>query len=189
VFAVNAQNLSATNSFTVIVLTPDLPPSASNHSYHAIPGSTLVIATPGVLAGAADPYGQSLAALLVNGPANGILNLGSNGEFSYVPTNGFTGTDSFTYQASDQFNHSVTATVAITVQPFQILSLNVLNGVASISWSSLSNSSYRVQYLTNLADLNWTNLVPDVLATGPVTTFTNILGNSSQQYYRILLLQ
>ena len=187
--AVNAQNLSATNSFTVVVLTPSLPPLALNHSYHAIPGSTLAITTPGVLAGAVDPYGQSLSALLVSGPANGVLNLGLDGGFSYMPTNGFTGTDSFTYQASDLFNHSATATVAITVLPFQILSLNVLNGTATVSWSSLSNSSYRVQRLASLTDTNWSNLVPDVLATGPVTTFTNNLGSSSQQYYRILLLQ
>ncbi len=189
VYAVNIQSLSATNSFTVIVLYPDLTPVALNHTYYANPGSTLVVTAPGVLAGDVDPYGESLSALLVHGPANGILNLNPDGKFSYAPTNGFTGTDSFTYQASDDFNDSAPATVAITVQPFQILSLSMVNGVATISWSSLSNSSYRLQSMSNLTDTNWNDLAPDLLATGSVTSTTNILGNTTQQFYRVLLLQ
>ena len=117
------------------------------------------------------------------------LNLNLDGKFSYAPTNGFVGTDSFTYQASDGFNDSNPATVAITVQPFQILSISVVDGVATISWLSIPHCSYRLQSLANLANTNWNDLAPDVLATGLVTSTTNNLGNFPQQFFRVLLLQ
>ena len=189
VYAVNAQSLSATNSFTVIVLYPVLTPVARDKSYYVNSGSTLVVAAPGVLADDDDPYGESLSALLVQGPTNGTLSLNHDGKFSYTPTNGFVGTDSFTYQAGDDFNNSTPATVAITVQQFQILSIGVANGVATLSWSSLPQGSYRLQSKANLTDTNWNDLAPDVLATGLVTSTTNILGNATQQFYRVLLLQ
>ena len=56
------------------------------------------------------------AAALVNGPANGTLNLADDGSFTYTPTTDFVGTDSFTYRANDGGLDSNDATVTITVQ-------------------------------------------------------------------------
>ncbi|MGB3533715.1 MAG: tandem-95 repeat protein [Microcoleaceae cyanobacterium] len=46
----------------------------------------------------------------------GSLNFNPNGSFSYTPDAGFVGTDSFTYQASDQTDKSAVTTVSITVE-------------------------------------------------------------------------
>ena len=64
-----------------------------------------------------DVYGTGLTAVLVSGPSNGILSLTNNGGFSYTPTNGFVGTDSFVYQANDGAINLGTAMVSITVNP------------------------------------------------------------------------
>ncbi|MBV9124609.1 MAG: tandem-95 repeat protein, partial [Planctomycetes bacterium] len=56
---------------------------------------------PGVLANDTAPQGLSLTALLVSGPAHGVVNLNSDGSFTYISAPGFTGIDTFTYQAND----------------------------------------------------------------------------------------
>ena len=59
------------------------------------------MAAPGVLANDTDPDGDPLTAVLVTGPSHGTLTLNANGSFTYTPAANFTGTDSFTYRASD----------------------------------------------------------------------------------------
>ncbi|MDU8914122.1 S8 family serine peptidase [Aestuariicoccus sp. MJ-SS9] len=63
-----------------------------------------------------DPDGDSINAVLGDGPSNGTVTLDSQtGEFDYTPNEGFFGTDSFTYTASDGELGSSLATVSITV--------------------------------------------------------------------------
>ena len=54
--------------------------------------------------------------MLVDSPSNGTLSLNTNGSFTYMPNNGFTGIDTFTYKASDGDLESNVATVTITVE-------------------------------------------------------------------------
>lgn len=68
-----------------------------------------------VLANDRDPDGNPLTAVLASGPTNGTLTLNANGTFTYKPKLGFTGTDRFTYRASDGTATSNVATVTITV--------------------------------------------------------------------------
>ena len=56
-----------------------------------------------------------LLAKLVTGPANGTLNLQSDGSLTYVPKTNFVGTDSFTYRAGNGSSQSTPATVTFTV--------------------------------------------------------------------------
>ena len=53
------------------------------------------------------------------GAQNGSVVLHADGSFSYTPNQGFFGTDTFTYQAADTINHTVsnTATVTVTAAP------------------------------------------------------------------------
>ena len=69
----------------------------------------------GVLANDTSPSGRPLTAAQVAGPAHGSLALNPDGSFTYTPANGFTGTDSFTYVASDGTSVSNPATVTINV--------------------------------------------------------------------------
>lgn len=48
-------------------------------------------------------------------PANGTVDVRSDGSFTYTPTPGFVGTDSFTYRARDEVQSSPSATVSILV--------------------------------------------------------------------------
>ncbi len=76
-----------------------------------------VAAATGVLANDTDPNGLTLsAALAVNGgPAHGTVSLNADGSFSYVPTAGYVGADSFKYVASDTSGAGAVTTVNLTV--------------------------------------------------------------------------
>src|SRR5207247_6618270 len=75
----------------------------------------LPAAAPGVLGNDADIDSATITANLVAGPAHGTLTLNANGSFTYTPATSFSGTDSFTYTASDGTAQSGLATVTIVV--------------------------------------------------------------------------
>src|SRR5207302_257224 len=80
-------------------------------------GKTLVgSAATGVLKNDRDPAGGHLTAHRLRGPAHGTLLLRPDGSFRYTPRAGFTGTDSFTYRASDGSLVSGPAAVTIRVK-------------------------------------------------------------------------
>jgi hypothetical protein len=84
-------------------------PVASGQSVSTTAGSAVSITLS-----ATDADSTSLTYSIVTGPANGVLG-GSAGVRTYTPNSGFTGTDSFTFQASDGFTNSNVATVTITM--------------------------------------------------------------------------
>lgn len=75
----------------------------------------LNVSAAGILANDMDLNYDTLSASLVSGTSHGSLSLYSDGSFDYIPTEGFAGTDSFTYQASDGALNTATITVTITV--------------------------------------------------------------------------
>ena len=91
-------------------------PVAAADSYAVNAGATLTVAAPGVLANDTDADGNTLTAVRVSGPTHGTLALNANGSFTYTPTAGYSGADSFTYMPNDGTVNGNTATVAITVQ-------------------------------------------------------------------------
>jgi len=98
--------------------TGNTPPVAVDDSYSTDQDTTLNIAAPGVLGNDSDADGDPMTAVLVDGVSNGTLALNSNGSFDYTPNTGFSGSDSFTYQAQDDKSElSNVATVLITVTP------------------------------------------------------------------------
>jgi len=79
-------------------------------------------------------------------------------------------------------------TVAESEPPPRIESISLTNGVVTIVWSAQTNGTYRVQCKTNLDDLNWTDLPPDVTADGPVASRTDEPG-AGQRLYRVLVIE
>jgi len=55
--------------------------------------------------------------VLVTSPAHGTLDLDPDGSFSYLPTQDYFGSDTFTYVASDGTLQSPATTVTLTVRP------------------------------------------------------------------------
>lgn len=53
-----------------------------------------------------------------------------------------------------------------------------------LAWSAIPGTQYRVQFKNNLDDPIWTDLVPDVTATGSPASFSDPLG-TAQRFYRI----
>jgi hypothetical protein len=166
------------------------PLVAHNHTFSMHAGTILSIAAPGLLEDATGGDGHPLSAALISGPAAGILTLNTNGAFEYVPTNGLPGLDSFDYVASDGSTNSGPATVTIDIaDQLRILSLEITNDAAAVTWTAIASHTYRLQYQENLIDTNWHDVLPDVFATGPTASATNSSGNAIQRFYRVLFVQ
>lgn len=133
------------------------PPHAGNDAYSVLAGTTLAVATPGLLGNDADPDGDPLSALLDSPPGGGSLTLRGDGSFSYVAAPG-TLADSFTYRASDGSLSSAAATVSISViQP------NQAPVAADDSATTRKNTALRINVLANDRDPDG-SLVPGSLA-------------------------
>ncbi len=118
VFTYNASDgveQSNLGTVTITVNPVEDAPVASDNSFRTPVNVPLTIASPGVLANDTDADGDTLSAILVNGPTYGSLTLGPDGSFTYTPNAGFNGADSFTYQASDGTDQSNLATVSLVV--------------------------------------------------------------------------
>jgi hypothetical protein len=89
------------------------------------------------------------------------------------------------------YNVSITnGTLTITPNAsFSITSVSLSGGTnIMITWSSVSNFNYRVQYKTDLGITNWASLTPDVLATAVTASITDTNATDSHRFYRVLLL-
>src|SRR5262249_48036542 len=113
------QTFKSTNYWVDVVFstTASVPPVANNDSYTVSQGQTLGVATPGVLGNDVAQNANPLSAIKASDPANGTVFFNSDGSFTYTPNASFSGTDSFTYRASDGTLTSAPATVTITVNP------------------------------------------------------------------------
>src|SRR5207249_4470081 len=108
-------------------LTTNLRPFAADDSFETAEGHPLTIGAPGLLSNDTDANGDALLLATINGTttdwgyplstAHGQVTPNADGSFTYTPAYGFSGTDSFTYQASDGKDNSNEATVSINVIP------------------------------------------------------------------------
>jgi VCBS repeat-containing protein len=105
--------LSNVATVTLSVTPVNDTPTAVDDTYSTPQGVVLTVAAPGVLGNDSDVDG-TITAALVSGPTGGAVALNANGSFTYTPSPGFSGTDTFTYRATDG-TLSSTATVRIDV--------------------------------------------------------------------------
>ncbi|MBC7855303.1 MAG: right-handed parallel beta-helix repeat-containing protein [Pirellulaceae bacterium] len=96
-----------------VSLTPNQPPVAVDDSATTPAGSPADIF---VLANDQDPESASLSVGSFSQPAQGTVVTIVNGGLRYTPAAGFSGTDTFTYQASDGSQLSNVAIVRVTVE-------------------------------------------------------------------------
>ena len=94
---------------------PNTAPVAVADSYSTPLNTALVQAAPGVLANDTDANSDPLTAVLNANVTHGTLALNANGGFTYTPTTGYSGPDSFTYHANDGTANSNIVTVSLTV--------------------------------------------------------------------------
>ena len=133
------------------------------------------MATPGVLGNDSDPDGDPLSDVLVSGPSHGSLTLNGNGSFSYTPAADFTGSDSFSYRASDGTLSSNPATATISVT-----AVNDAPTAAGDSYSTAEDTTLTVAapgVLGNDSDPDGDPLTA-VLVTGPSHGSLTLNGNA-----------
>ncbi len=116
---------SAENATVTLTINPiNDAPTATDDSDITLMNTPLSVSAPGVLANDTDADSPTLTASLDSAPSNGTATVSAGGAFTYTPTAGFVGSDSFTYSVSDG-TLTDTATVHILVvrdssQPVQI---------------------------------------------------------------------
>jgi len=113
--ASDGANASKAATVTLTVQAVNDAPVAGDDAYAVDEDQPLAIT--GLLANDFDVDGDPLQAVLATGPAHGTLAAGADGSLLYTPDADFSGTDSFTYKATDGLLESAVATVTVTVRP------------------------------------------------------------------------
>lgn len=145
-----------------ITVTPvnDAPVSAPNE--YAVPedGALGIPANQGVLANDTDADGDLLTATVVTQPANGSLTMSADGAFAYTPDAGFSGTDTFTYQANDGTVDGPVTTVTIRV----VAPPNVVNDSYTVAEDTLLTVNVATGILSNDTDPENDDFTAEVIA-------------------------
>jgi VCBS repeat-containing protein len=153
----------------------------------------LTVATAsGVLANDTDADGNTLTASLVTGPAHGTLTLNANGSFTYTPTTGYTGADSFVYRAYDGKAYSANATVSLAVNvvssvpaaPTSLTASAISASQINLTWVDKSNNEtgFIIQRKTG-ANGTWAKVAT---AGANATTYQDSgLSAGKTYYYRV----
>lgn len=100
---------------TLVITGVNDAPIGHPDSYTTKMNATLTIAAPGVLKNDTDVDGDPLNLVLDVEPSHGTLLIRETGSFSYVPDPGFSGNDSFIYDAGDGTLHTGPTKVTISV--------------------------------------------------------------------------
>ncbi|PWN07633.1 hypothetical protein DDZ15_05090 [Rhodohalobacter mucosus] len=134
---------TATATGTVTIAVENQPPVANDDSYTTRPGTDLIVdAATGLLANDTDPDGDPLTVQSIEAPANGVINIATDGSFTYTPDAGFAGTETLTYTITDG---TATATGIVTIEvndptPTSI-TVSVQNGSPRITWNTGSGGT------------------------------------------------
>jgi hypothetical protein len=83
-------------------------------------------------------------------------------------------------------NDARTFTVTVVSDPN--LEIALVGDVVTVTWTAIAGQTYRVQYKENLDDAAWSDLTPDVTASGSTASTTDTITSSSQHFYRVVVL-
>lgn len=103
---------------------PNTNPVGISDSYVTNRNTAITVSDPGVLANDVDAESSILNAVMVTYPSHGSIKLRVGGGFVYTPAADYSGTDVFTYQASDGVLKSGIVSVVITVNNLPSSHLN-----------------------------------------------------------------
>lgn len=156
-------------------------PMAAADGYSVNASTALAVSSPGVLANDSDADGDTLETHLVDQPLHGTVILDFNGSFLYVPLVGYSGPDSFTYEARDYDGTSQPATVTLNVGglPASTRGKVTANGAATASFAI--TASYDRQHGLK-ATLLFTDTVKHTVVKGKHFTALVITGNHARLY-------
>jgi VCBS repeat-containing protein len=172
------QSNTATVSLTVFSVND--APTAADGTGSTDEDTTLDVAAPGALTGAADVDGDPVTAQLVSGPAHAAnFTLNSDGSYHYEPAPEYHGPDSFTYKANDGALDSATKTINLTVN-----SVNDAPSAADGTGSTDEDTPLEVAapgVLTGASDIDGDPLTAQ-LVSGPAHGILTLNPNGSYRY-------
>ena len=113
----DSAGLTFSKSFTINIADINDAPVAYSDQLTSLQLKALDLSGSGILTNDHDEDGDILRAILIGGPSHGTLTLNADGTLTYLPTDLFSGTDSFRYQITDGNLTSNIATVTIDVVP------------------------------------------------------------------------
>jgi hypothetical protein len=117
------------------------------------------------------PYTTTNRSTFLSGNGTGVTVFGKNGGNDYV-------------FALDSNNGIKAFLINTNLLAYKITGLQSLTGgYVALSWQSVSNHTYQVQYSTNLSS-GWANLGSPVTASGTQTSVTNA-STRPTQFYRV----
>ena len=190
-------SLTATNSFLVTVNEVNNAPVLPFQKNVIISGGTIFSVFNG--ASDSDKPANTVTYQLLTSPNTASID--PNGQILWTPaSNQVPSTNLFRTKVTD-FNpfavnaqhlsatNSFTVTVLPSGLPPIIEAITVDNGTATITWSSVTGRTYRLQSTDDLDTPNWTDVLPDIIAAGNSASATNAVGPSSTRFYRILQIQ
>jgi hypothetical protein len=140
--------------------------SSRYHSRGGTSGDALPGGCGGLNTGGSDPQGV----LYGCGRADIRLALGGDGEL-------------YLLSKSDGMVRKFTAALI----PPPVSNVEVTNGVLTITWRSIQNVTYRVQFKSSLADTDWTDLLGDVTANGSTASKNDNVA-AGTRFYRVKAL-
>jgi hypothetical protein len=83
--------------------------------------------------------------------------------------------------------NTFTVIIKSVAQPFSILSIVSTKDIVTITWESVAGRTYRAQYKQRIEDPAWSDIIPDVPATGTTTSVSEPLAPGQQRFYRIII--
>jgi len=172
---INGSNIAIV---TIHVLSVNEPPIAYDDSYNTTEDAWLNITGLGVLGNDTDSDSgpDPLTAVLTGNVSHGSLTLNSDGSFTYLPVENYTGWDNFTYYAFDGVNYSNNATVSIIINnvndpPVAVDNLYSIDEDTTLSVNAPGVLSNDFDAESEVADLQAFNLT--TVSNGTFTFYTN----------------
>jgi hypothetical protein len=185
--------LASTNSFTLIVAEVNVAPALPVQSDHN--ASVEVALSVTNTASDADMPANTLSYSLVNPPLGATIN--ASGIITWTPTAAQANTTNLvetvvTDNGVPPLSRTNTFLVAVaalpSAEPPVFKSITVANGAAVLTWTSVSNRNYRLEYKGGLEVESWTPVTPDIPSAGLTTSATNSINGAPMRFYRVSLV-
>jgi hypothetical protein len=78
--------------------------------------------------------------------------------------------------------------VAGTNQPPALQTIVISGTSATLTWSAIPGTTYRLQFKTNLTDTIWGDLIPDVTSTSATASTSDPFATNVMRFYRLLVV-
>jgi uncharacterized repeat protein (TIGR01451 family) len=175
----------ATNEVNLVTNTAPVLPAIPNRVVHA---GTLVTVTNA--ATDADAPANTLTYGLVAAPLAATLNP-VTGLFVWLTTDAdANSTNAILVRVTDDGvpSRSAEQEFVVTVIPRPLIAgIQVAGAVVSVTWTAVPGQSYRLQFTESLTGAEWTDLAADIVSQGAMCSAADVIGSTTQRFYRIRL--